>query len=191
MKKLLVLLLAAFIAFSFASCDNSTPTPENPAVNAPAVNTEERFATMDDNEKIQFVRLIDGTASVGEEYNKLGAELSQKMMKNPNKQQTVSNEAKTITMTGIYNTSKPEMNMTVTYDGLVIDGLTFWGQTKLMSSPSGSSSSTASYTVRVEEASMGLEVGDVFSYVSESLSNSTGGSTTYTLNGQKLPTQEY
>lgn len=111
------------------------------------------------------------------------------MMKNHNKQQTASNEAKTITMTGIYNTSKPEINMTVTYDGLVIDGLTFWGQTKLMSSPSGSSS-TASYTVRVEEASMGLEVGDVFSYVSESLSNSTGGSTTYTLNGQKLPTQE-
>lgn len=191
MKKLLVLLLAAFIAFSFASCDNSTPTPENPAVNAPAVNTEERFAAMDDNEKIQFVRLIDGTASVGEEYNKLGAELSQKMMKNPNKQQTVSNEAKTITMTGIYNTSKPEMNMTVTYDGLVINGLTFWGQTKLMSSPSGNSSTASSYTVRVEEASMGLEVGDVFSYVSESLSNSTGGSTTYTLNGQKLPTQEY
>lgn len=191
MKKLLVLLLAAFIAFSFASCDNSTPTPENPAVNAPAVNTEERFAAMDDNEKIQFVRLIDGTASVGEEYNKLGAELSQKMMKNPNKQQTVSNEAKTITMTGIYNTSKPEMNMTVTYDGLVINGLTFWGQTKLMSSPSGNSSTASSYTVRVEEASMGLEVGDVFSYVSESLSNSTGRSTTYTLNGQKLPTQEY
>ena len=190
MKKLLVLLLAAFIAFSFASCDNSTPTPENPAVNAPAVNTEERFATMDDNEKIQFVSLIDGTASMSEEYKKLWAELSQKMMKNPNKHQTISNEAKTITMTGIYNTSKPEMNMTVTYDGLVIDGLTFWGQTKLMSSPSGSSS-TASYTVRVEEASVGLEVGDVFSYVSESLSNSTGGSTTYTLNGQKLPTQEY
>lgn len=191
MKKLLVLLLAAFIAFSFASCDNSTPTPENPAVNAPAVNTEERFATMDDNEKIQFVSLIDGTASMSEEYKKLWAELSQKMMKNPNKQQTISNEAKTITMTGIYNTSKPEMNMTVTYDGLVIDGLTFWGQTKLMSSPSGNYSSTASYTVRVEEASVGLEVGDVFSYVSESLSNSTGDSTTYTLNGQKLPTQEY
>lgn len=68
MKKLLVLLLAAFIAFSFASCDNSTPTPENPAVNAPAVNTEERFAAMDDNEKIQFVSLIDGTASMSEEY---------------------------------------------------------------------------------------------------------------------------
>lgn len=191
MKKLLVLLLAAFIAFSFASCDNSTPTPEKPAVNAPAVNTEERFAAMDDNEKIQFVSLIDGTASMSEEYKKLGTELSQKMMKNHNKQQTASNEAKTITMTGIYNTSKPEMNMTVTYDGLVIDGLTFWGQTKLMSSPS-EISSTASYTVRVEEASMGLEVGDVFSYVIEREPDSSGdgASIAYTLNGQKLPTQE-
>ena len=188
MKKLLILLLSAFIAFSFASCDNSTPAPENPAVNAPAVNTEEKFAAMDDDAKISIVNMVDGMAMYSEEYNELASDLSRKMMQNPNKQQTVTNEAKTITITGIYDTSKPDMNMTVTCDGLVIEGLTFWGQTKMMSSPAGSSS-TASYTVRVEEASMGLEVGDVFSYVSEMQSGAS--SPVYTLNGEELPAQEY
>ena len=169
------------MAFFAVSCDNGTKGPDLPdqLVNAPEVNTEEKYSSLSDSAKMAIVKFAESTSSSSSDYSELASLLSNNMLINPNTWQTVQNDEGTIYMRGYYDASIYDVNKTVVYDGHSTDGLTFWGSVDSMSSPASYGSTSSFVVVRVDQATNNLEVGDVFSY-------GVSGTTSYSLNGQEV-----
>ncbi len=181
MKKLSVLLLAVFIAFSFASCDNSTPSPVD---NAPEINTQDKFGALEDGAKAEISLyhsslLLDEKAF--ENIQKLTAEASEK----PNTEVSESFYNGSLKITAKQDGENGYIK--IDYDEYALDQYTVWGTYEL-SGPLDVDHNRMKISVvfRADEAisELGLVSGDVFSITYEM--DETSGHLTASLNGEPL-----
>lgn len=141
MKRVLVL-LSVLVVIVMAGCNpNGGSNLPDPSVNAPEINTEAKFTSMDNSAKQQFIGLVHGELTTSSDFSRLINEATSEVITAGSV--TKRNAAGTLTVVASFASNN--ISVEVAFDGYSTGDYTFWGTAKNVAT-----SQIVSSTVRVD-----------------------------------------